>query len=152
MLTSLFLDTKNSSVVQSMTVQQVWAHCYLHGNLPFLFVFFFTLGWACGAFVPVTAAPTVPIVLVNATAIPIVLVNATAVPTSAGPFVVAAYSQCNVAGAICAAGTGCFRNTALYSECRPACPPTWACQTDVAANGEQCGGISFEQKNLRFHL
>nr|BAK02079.1 predicted protein [Hordeum vulgare subsp. vulgare] len=100
-------------------------------------------GWACGAFVPVTAAPTVPIVLVNATAIPIVLVNATAVPTSAGPFVVAAYSQCNVAGAICAAGTGCFRNTALYSECRPACPPTWACQTDVAANGEQCGGEGY---------
>ena len=64
-------------------------------------------------------------------------------PTAApGPVVLAAYARCNdVGGAICPAGTGCFRNSALYAECRPACPSTWACETDLAGLNDQCGGI-----------
>ncbi|CAF4188012.1 unnamed protein product, partial [Adineta steineri] len=30
-------------------------------------------------------------------------------------------------------------NSDLYSECRPYCPPTWLCETDVVGLNEQCG-------------
>ncbi|CAF1658177.1 unnamed protein product [Adineta ricciae] len=95
-------------------------------------VYYSQVRWACGVYVPVTAAPTVP------------AVSTIVVPTTVRPVVIPSYSQCNgIAGAICAAGTACFRNTALYSECRPTCPPTWACQTDVVVAGDQCGGEGY---------
>ncbi|CAF1162529.1 unnamed protein product [Adineta steineri] len=45
----------------------------------------------------------------------------------------------NVGNAICPFRYGCFRNSDLYSECRPYCPPTWLCETDVVGLNEQCG-------------
>jgi len=51
-----------------------------------------------------------------------------------GPVVLPIYAKCNDVGtAVCPSGTACYRNTALYSECRPSCPATWACETDLAA-------------------
>jgi hypothetical protein len=83
-------------------------------------------GWGCGAIV-VPTVPTVP-----------------TVQTTAGPVILPAYSKCNdVGSAVCAVGTGCFRNNAGYSECRPYCPATWACETDVAGPNEQCGGEDY---------
>jgi len=53
----------------------------------------------------------------------------------------AAYAQCNnVVNGICPRGTACFRFNADYAECRPTCPPTWACETEVAVLGQHCGG------------
>jgi len=70
-----------------------------------------------------------------------VLVEST---TVAGPVTLPAYAQCNdVANAVCPAGTACFRNNALYSECRPNCPATWACETDVTGSDGQCGGEGY---------
>jgi len=43
---------------------------------------------------------------------------------------------------MCATGTGCFRFSATYSECRYYCPPGWACETDVLGANEQCGGLT----------
>ncbi|CAF3708161.1 unnamed protein product [Adineta steineri] len=107
-------------------------------------------GWGCAAlFVPSTPTPVVSVVPVTGTpVVPVVSVTATpvvpVVTVTTGPVVLPAYAQCNhVAGAVCAAGTACFRSNVLYSECRPACPPTWACQTDVAQLNEQCGGEGF---------
>lgn len=66
-----------------------------------------------------------------------------------GPVVLPAYTQCNgLANTVCAIGTGCFRNNANYSECRPYCPATWACETDVAGVDEQCGGLIFAKLSI----
>lgn len=66
--------------------------------------------------------------------------------TIAAPVILAPYTQCNgVENAVCAAGTGCFRSNENYSECRPDCPATWICQTDVAGLYEQCGGAYLQQ-------
>ena len=63
--------------------------------------------------------------------------------TVTDPITLAPFAKCNdVDTAVCPAGTGCFRNTADYSECRPDCPATWACETDVAGLFEQCGGMT----------
>ncbi|CAF1351982.1 unnamed protein product [Rotaria magnacalcarata] len=60
------------------------------------------------------------------------------------PVTLPAYAKCNnVINAVCPTGTACFRNNALYAECRPACPPTWACETDVVGEKEQCGGEGY---------
>ncbi|CAF1001511.1 unnamed protein product [Adineta steineri] len=53
-------------------------------------------------------------------------------------------STCNnVGNAICPFGYGCFKNSDLYSESRPYCPPTWLCETDVVELNEQCGGEDY---------
>ncbi|CAF0750321.1 unnamed protein product [Rotaria sordida] len=80
------------------------------------------LDWACAALVQTTPRPT----------------------TVPAPVTLSPYTQCNnVAHAVCPLGTACFRNNALYSECRPSCPSTWACETDVAGLNEQCGGEGY---------
>ncbi|CAF1010244.1 unnamed protein product [Rotaria sp. Silwood1] len=79
--------------------------------------------WACAALFQTTPIPT------------------TTVPV---PVTLSAYSKCNNVGyAVCPLGTACFRNNHLYSECRPSCPPTWACETDVVGLNEQCGGEGY---------
>ncbi len=63
------------------------------------------------------------------------------------PVILPAYTKCNdVVNAICPAGTACFRNSNVYSECRPSCPVTWACETDVVGANEQCGGMVYEKQ------
>ncbi|CAF0911423.1 unnamed protein product [Adineta ricciae] len=77
--------------------------------------------WACAALI-VTTTPPVPV----------------------GPTVLAPYTKCNnVIYSICPAGYGCFRSNNLYAECRPSCPQTWACETDVLGPAEQCGGEGY---------
>lgn len=89
--------------------------------------FVYILDWACRAVFATTLAPVV-------TAAP------TAAPT-ASPYVLGAYAQCNnVANSVCVSGTACFRFNGGYAECRPVCPAGWACETDVATAGQQCGG------------
>ena len=62
----------------------------------------------------------------------------------------APFTQCNgVTDAVCAAGTGCFRNNENYSECRSDCPATWACETDVVGLFEQCGGLIVSESHCR---
>ncbi|CAF1243090.1 unnamed protein product [Didymodactylos carnosus] len=63
---------------------------------------------------------------------------------TAAPLVVPAYSQCNIVnGSVCAPGTACFRTNDLVSECRPSCPPGWACEIQTVPIGEQCGGEGY---------
>jgi hypothetical protein len=74
---------------------------------------------------------------------------ATTIAPVVGPVVLPAYTQCNgLANTVCAVGNGCFRSNANYSECRPYCPATWACETDVAGVGEQCGGLIFAKLSI----
>jgi hypothetical protein len=69
---------------------------------------------------------------------------ATTTAAPVGPILLDTYARCNgVANAICRAGLGCFRYDAAYAECRPYCPATWACETDVAGLEQQCGGQDY---------
>ena len=113
-LFSLYSHSSPSSVVQWTTARQVRIVVKLSWTISVSY-----LGWACTAvIVATTLAPVAPVVL-------------------------PAYSKCNGVGtAICAPGTGCFRTNAAYSECRPYCPATWACETDLAGPNEQCGGMN----------
>jgi hypothetical protein len=78
-------------------------------------------------------------------------------PASVGPTILPTYAKCNnVSNSICPAGTGCFKNNDLYWECRPSCPPTWACETAVLGPNEQCGGMIYAKQtkvlNFSFFL
>ena len=82
------------------------------------------------------------------------------VSTSAAPAVaiLPANTQCNNVTGLsrCADGTACFRNNAVYSECRSSCPSSWACQTDVAGLNQQCGGneqsIIYTRSNQKYYV
>lgn len=69
------------------------------------------------------------------------------------PVVLPAYSKCNnLTNVVCAAGTACFNFNNVYAECRPTCPSTWACETEVLPIGEQCGGMINCKYQLNFEL
>jgi hypothetical protein len=86
-----------------------------------------------------TAAPAVSVATSQAIA---------SVTNTAAPTVLPAYARCDhIDRAVCTAGTACFRNNNLYSECRPSCPPTWSCETDSLPAGEQCGGKKLVRKD-----
>ena len=78
------------------------------------------------------------------------MTSTAAAPVATSPAILAAYAQCNNVGtAMCPSGHGCFRNTDVYSECRPSCPSTWACEKEAVSVGGQCGGMICRPLKMR---